>query len=397
MTERELFFTHLGLPSFSPTALDIIKAEGIYLYDRSGKEYIDLVSGISVSNVGHRHPKVIEAIQFQLEKYLYLNVYGEFVQSPQVQLAKMLVDLLPETLTSVYFVNSGSEAVEGAIKLSKRFTGRTEVIAFKNAYHGSTQGALSVLGNETLKNAFRPLIPDIRFLEFNNFSDIETIGNRTACVIVETIQAEAGMILPNGGFLNRLRERCNETGVKLIIDDVQMGFGRTGKFFSFEHYGIEPDILVLAKALGAGMPLGAFIAPKKIMDSLAFDPELGHLTTFGGHPVSCAAALAGIEIINGLLDHVEEKGKLIEERITGQKPIREIRRKGLAMACDLVEPGRRNEFTASALKHGLIIDWYLFKPATFRIAPPLTITPHEIEKVCKKLEAVSDLLQSGGV
>jgi acetylornithine/succinyldiaminopimelate/putrescine aminotransferase len=236
MTERELFFTHLGLPSFSPMAIDIVRAGGIYLYDQSGKEYIDLVSGISVSNVGHRHPHVIEAIQSQLEKYLYLNVYGEFIQSPQVKLAKRLTDLLPQTLSSVYFVNSGSEAVEGAIKLSKRFTGRTEVIAFRNAYHGSTQGALSVLGNENLKNAFRPLIPDIRFLEFNSYSDLDAITDRTACVIGETIQAEAGMILPNEGFLNQLRERCNETGSLLIIDDVQMGFGRTGKFFSFEHY-----------------------------------------------------------------------------------------------------------------------------------------------------------------
>lgn len=385
MTERELFFTHLGLPSFSPMALDIVKAEGIYLYDRSGKEYIDLVSGISVSNIGHRHPKVIEAIQFQLEKYLYLNVYGEFIQSPQVKLAKQLVDLLPQNLTSVYFVNSGSEAVEGAIKLSKRFTGRTEVIAFKNAYHGSTQGALSVLGNETLKNAFRPLIPDVRFLEFNNFSDLETISERTACVIVETIQAEAGMILPNEGFLNRLRERCNETGVLLIIDDVQMGFGRTGKFFSFEHYGFEPDILVLAKALGAGMPLGAFIAPKKIMDSLASDPELGHITTFGGHPVSCVAAMAGIEIVCGVLDQVEDRGWRIEDRIKNHSLIKEIRRKGLMLGVEVNNLGIRKPLTEECLHNGLIIDWFLFHPATFRIAPPLTISEEEIDLACDQL------------
>lgn len=385
MTERELFFTHLGLPSFSPMALDIVKAEGIYLYDRSGKEYIDLVSGISVSNIGHRHPKVIEAIQFQLEKYLYLNVYGEFIQSPQVKLAKQLVDLLPQNLTSVYFVNSGSEAVEGAIKLSKRFTGRTEVIAFKNAYHGSTQGALSVLGNETLKNAFRPLIPDVRFLEFNNFSDLETISERTACVIVETIQAEAGMILPNEGFLNRLRERCNETGVLLIIDDVQMGFGRTGKFFSFEHYGFEPDILVLAKALGAGMPLGAFVAPKKIMDSFASDPELGHITTFGGHPVSCVAAMAGIEIVCGVLDQVEDRGWRIEDRIKNHSLIKEIRRKGLMLGVEVNNLSIRKSLAEACLHNGLIIDWFLFHPATFRIAPPLTISEEEIDLACDQL------------
>lgn len=387
MTERELFFTHLGLPSFSPMALDIVRAEGIYLYDQSGKEYIDLVSGISVSNIGHRHPQVIAAIQSQLEKYLYLNVYGEFIQSPQVKLAQRLADILPQNLSSVYFVNSGSEAVEGAIKLSKRFTGRTEVIAFRNAYHGSTQGALSVLGNENLKNAFRPLIPDIRFLEFNNFSDLDAIGERTACVIGETIQAEAGMILPGEGFLNQLRERCNETGALLVIDDVQMGFGRTGKFFSFEHYGFEPDILVLAKALGAGMPLGAFIAPKKIMDTLAFDPELGHITTFGGHPVSCAAALAGIEIVFGLLDQVEERGWRIEDRLKNHPLIKEIRRKGLMLGVELINPDIRKSLTEACLHHGLIIDWFLFQQATFRIAPPLTITDHEIGKVCEKLEA----------
>jgi acetylornithine/succinyldiaminopimelate/putrescine aminotransferase len=386
MTERELFFTHLGLPSFSPMAIDIVRAEGIYLYDQSGKEYIDLVSGISVSNVGHRHPHVIAAIQSQLEKYLYLNVYGEFIQSPQVKLAKRLADLLPQNLSSVYFVNSGSEAVEGAIKLSKRYTGRTEVIAFRNAYHGSTQGALSVLGNENLKNAFRPLIPDIRFLEFNNYIDLDAIGERTACVIGETIQAEAGMILPNEGFLNQLRERCNEKGALLVIDDVQMGFGRTGKFFSFEHYGFEPDILVLAKALGSGLPLGAFIAPKKIMDTLAFEPELGHITTFGGHPVSCAAALAGIEILLGLLGQVEDKGWRIEDGLKNNSRIKVIRRKGLMLGVE-VSPDIRKPLTEACLRNGLIIDWFLFQPATFRIAPPLNITDHEIGRVCKKLEA----------
>jgi acetylornithine/succinyldiaminopimelate/putrescine aminotransferase len=389
MTERELFFRHLGLPSFTPMALDIERAEGIYLYDKSGKEYIDLVSGISVSNTGHRHPEVIKAIQNQLEKYLYLNVYGEFIQSPQVMLAKKLADLLPAHLSSVYFVNSGSEAVEGAIKLSKRFTGRTEVIAFKNAYHGSTQGALSVLGNEKLKNAFRPLVPDIRFLEFNNSDDLEAIGKRTACVIAETIQAEAGMILPEERFLKRLRELCNVTGALLIIDDVQMGLGRTGKFFSFEHYGIEPDILVLAKALGAGLPLGAFIASRNIMDSLAFDPELGHITTFGGHPLSCAAALANLDVMTGsdLVGFAEDKGWKIENRIIHYSFIKEIRRKGLMLGVEVNDPDIRKPLTEACLNNGLIIDWFLFPPATFRIAPPLTITDQEIQKACDRLEA----------
>jgi acetylornithine/N-succinyldiaminopimelate aminotransferase len=390
MTERELFFRYLGLPSFNPMALDIVRAEGVYLYDRSGKEYIDLVSGISVSNTGHRHPKVLEAIQVQLEKYLYLNVYGEFVQSPQVRLAEKLVSLLPEGLDSVYFVNSGSEAVEGAIKLAKRFTGRTGVVAFKNAYHGSTQGALSVLGNETLKNAFRPLIPDIHFLEFNNIKDLERIGHNTACVITETIQAEAGIIRPENGFLKRLRERCNYTGALLIIDDVQMGFGRTGRFFSFEHYGIVPDILVLAKALGAGLPLGAFLSSRKIMDSLAFNPELGHITTFGGHPVSCAAGLAGIEVIIEFLDKVEAKGDYIRERLLDHGIIKEIRHKGFALGLDLPDPKKRTAFSEMALKNGIVIDWYLFRPATFRIAPPLTISDTEIGKACEKVEKALD-------
>ena len=394
MTERELFFRYLGLPSFNPVGLEIVNAEGIYMWDSSGKRYIDLVSGITVSNLGHRHPEVVRAIKEQLDKYLYLNVYGEFIQSPQVKLAQRLTGLLPSTLDSVFFVNSGTEAVEGALKLAKRFTGRTEIIAFKDAYHGSTQGALSVLGNEILKNAFRPLLPDIRFLEFNNFKDIERISVNTACVITETIQSEAGIILPENDFLVRLRKRCNETSALLIIDDVQLAFGRTGKMFSFEHYNIIPDILVLAKALGAGMPLGAFISSKTKMDTLAYNPELGHITTFGGHPVSCAAALAGLEVLtgSGLIDQVEKKGKRIEDKLKRNKNIKEIRRKGLALGIDLNDPSKRQQFSASALNHGIVTDWYLFKPATFRIAPPLIVTLEQIDEICELvLGAFTDL------
>lgn len=392
MTERELFFLHLGLPSHQPLGLEIDHAEGIYLYDRSGKRYIDLVSGISVSNTGHRHPAVIRAIEDQLKNYLHLNVYGEFIQSPQVKLAQKLVSLLPENLDSVYFVNSGSEAIEGAMKLAKRFTGRSEMIAFTNAYHGSTQGALSILGNETLKNAFRPLIPDIRFLEFNNFSDLKKISEKTACVIAETIQAEAGIILPREGYLKELSERCKETGTLLITDDVQMGFGRTGKLFSFEHYNFIPDILVLAKALGGGMPLGAFIAPKQIMDTLAFFPELGHITTFGGHPVCCSAALANLEVLLGqdMIDKAEEKGYRLEEAISSHPAIKEMRRKGLIFGIEIKDPSKRKQITVSMLNNGVIIDWYLFHPCTFRIAPPLTISDEEIVEagrlVCKSLD-----------
>ncbi len=387
MTERELFYRHLGLPSFYPMGLEMVKAEGIYIYDKSGEPFIDLVSGIAVSNTGHRHPQVLDAIRDQLEKYLHLNVYGEFIQSPQVRLAEKLTGLLPGELDSVYFVNSGSEAIEGALKLAKRFTGRTEIISFVNSYHGSTHGSLSILGNEELKNAFRPLLPDVRLIEYNNYSHLRHISASTACVVLEMVQAEAGIIPVADDFLQQLKKRCRQLGVLIVVDDVQMGMGRTGKFFSFEHHDFVPDILVLAKALGAGMPLGAFIAKKSMMDSLACNPELGHITTFGGHPVCCAAALAGIDVLlsEGLIPQVEEKGKRLVERLSGHPAISEIRRCGLALGVDLVQPEKRALFMTSALKQGLIIDWYLFQPATFRIAPPLTITQLEIDMACEKL------------
>ncbi len=394
MTERELFYRHLGLPSFYPMGLQIEKAEGIYLYTPSGEQYIDLVAGITVSNTGHRHPKVLEAIRAQLDKYLHLNVYGEFIQSPQVRLATKLAGLLPEKLDSVYFVNSGSEAIEGALKLAKRHTGRTEIISFVDAYHGSTHGSLSILGHETLKNAFRPLLPDVRLIEFNNYCHLEKISTRTACVVIELVQAEAGIISVEPYFLNQLKRRCARDGVMIIVDDVQMGMGRTGKLFSFEHYDFVPDILVLAKALGAGMPLGAFIASKKVMDTLAYNPELGHITTFGGHPVSCAAGLAGLEVLlaDDLISVADEKGAHFVEQLSGHPAVSEIRRAGLALGVDLAQPEKRGLFMESALKNGLIIDWYLFKPATFRIAPPLTITFEEIDLACEKLLTVLDSL-----
>jgi acetylornithine/succinyldiaminopimelate/putrescine aminotransferase len=392
MTDRELFYRHLGLPSFYPMGLEFEKAEGIYLYSSTGKAFIDLVSGIAVSNTGHRHPKVLEAIRDQLDKYLHLNVYGEFIQSPQVHLAKRLTGLLPEKLDAVYFVNSGSEAIEGALKLAKRFTGRTEIISFIDSYHGSTHGSLSILGNEGLKNAYRPLLPDTRLIEFNNYCHLEKISTRTACVVIELVQAEAGIVHVEEFFLRQLKKRCARDGVMIIVDDVQMGMGRTGKLFSFEHFDFVPDILVLAKALGAGMPLGAFIAQKKVMDTLAYNPELGHITTFGGHPVSCAAALAGLDVLlsEGLIPPVEEKGRLFVEKLTGHPAIAEIRRAGLALGVDLVQPEKRAQLMEAALQHGLIIDWYLFKPATFRIAPPLTITEAEIEMASRKLKEALD-------
>ncbi|MEI6433578.1 MAG: aspartate aminotransferase family protein [Bacteroidota bacterium] len=389
MTERELFYRYLGLPSFYPMDIEIVKAEGIYFYGRNGERYIDLVAGITVSNTGHRHPQVLDAIRAQLDCYLHLNVYGEFIQSPQVRLAEKLAGLLPHQLDSVYFVNSGSEAIEGALKLAKRYTGRTEVISYKDAYHGSTHGCLSIMGNESLKYAFRPLLPDVRHLQFNNSEQLEQITHRTACVVIELIQAEAGIEAIDTKYLKLLRERCCEFGVLIILDDVQMGMGRTGKLFSFEHHDFVPDILVLAKALGAGMPLGAFIAPKKMMETLAFNPELGHITTFGGHPVSCAAALAGLEVLltDNLIREVDQKGKLFEDKLSGNRAVANIRRAGLALGVDLLQPEKRNSFMQAAIKNGIIIDWYMFMPATFRIAPPLTITTEEIEVSCQKLIA----------
>ena len=387
MTDREIFYRHLGLPSFKPMGLEIDKAEGIYLYAKSGESYMDIVSGIAVSNTGHRHPKVLEAIRNQLDRYLHLNVYGEFIQSPQVRLAEKLTGLLPEKLDSVYFVNSGSEAIEGALKLAKRYTGRTEIISFIDSYHGSTHGSLSILGNEELKNAFRPLLPDVRLIEFNNYCHLEKISTRTACVVIELVQAEAGIIPVEEYFLRQLKKRCARDGALIIVDDVQMGMGRTGKLFSFEHHDFVPDILVLAKALGAGMPLGAFISSKKMMDTLACDPELGHITTFGGHPVSCAAALAGLDVVlsEGLIPRAEEKGKKFQEKLSPHPAIAEIRRIGLALGLDLAQPEKRGLFMEAALAEGLIVDWYLFKPATFRVAPPLTISDDEIDLACSKL------------
>jgi len=346
-----------------------------------------MVSGVAVSNLGHQHPDIIGAVKEQADLYMHLMVYGEFIQSPQVQLAEALAGVLPPQLYSTYFVNSGSEAVEGAMKLAKRYTGRTEVIAFRNAYHGGTQGALSLAGNESIKNSFRPLIPDISFLDFNNFKDLDRISEKTACIVAETIQAEAGIILPDEGFLKALRERCSNTGTLLVIDDVQMGMGRTGKMFSFEHYGIVPDILCLAKAFGAGMPLGAFISSKEIMHSLTYNPELGHITTFGGHPLSCAAALASINYINStkIYESAEYNATIFINRLSNHPEIKQIRHKGLMLAIELDSTESVQKLIQVFLQNGLVADSFLFRPQAFRIAPPLIITEEEIHLTCDRI------------
>ncbi len=386
-SNRQLFYKYLGLPSARPMGLEIASAQGVYLYDPEGKDYIDLVSGVTVSNLGHQRPEIISAIKEQADRHLHLMVYGELIQSPQVRLAEQLTRHLPPELQSVYLVNSGSEAIEGAMKLAKRFTGRTEIAAFRHAYHGGTHGALSIAGDERLKNSFRPLLPEIRMLRFNDFRDLEQISEQTACVVAETVQAEAGVVLPDNGFLGALRRRCNDTGTLLIIDDIQMGMGRTGKLFSFEHYDIIPDILCLAKAFGGGMPLGAFISSREIMLSLTHDPELGHITTFGGHPVSCSAALAALEIISGsgLMDHVEEKATQFIHCLKNHPAIRAIRHKGLMIGVELESMETANRLMGIFYENGIISETFLFHPQTFRIAPPLPITPEEIDLACDRL------------
>ncbi|MEO5572103.1 MAG: aspartate aminotransferase family protein [Bacteroidia bacterium] len=384
LTHRQLFINHLAQTSDAPMMLEIIKAEGMELTDVNSKKYIDLISGISVSNVGHRHPKVVEAIKKQLDNYMHLMVYGEYVLSPQTLLAKALCDLLPQNLNSCYFVNSGTEAIEGAMKLAKRYTGRTEIMAFKNAYHGSTQGALSLMSDEYFKNAFRPLLPDIRFIEFNNENDLKLITKKTACVVAEVIQGEAGAIVPEKDFHQALRKKCDETGTLLISDEIQTGFGRCGTLFAFEQYDFIPDILVLAKGMGGGMPIGTFVSSKKIMNSLTNNPLLGHITTFGGHPVSCAASLATLKIISemNLKTEVEEKEKIFRKKLVHSK-ILNITGKGLLLSIEFANAEINKKIIKRCIENGVITDWFLFAENKMRIAPPLIISNDCIIKSCE--------------
>ena len=383
ITQRQLFFNHVAQTSEMPMGLEIEKAEGIYLTDIYGKRYMDLISGISVSNVGHRHPKVISAIKNQVDKYMHLMVYGEYIQSPQVQLATLLTSLLPKNLNSAYFVNSGSEAIEGAMKLAKRHTGRTEIVYFNNAYHGSSQGSLSIMGNEEFKNAFRPLLPDTRQIRFNNSADLGEITELTACVVVETIQGEAGAIVPKDDFLKQLSKRCKETGTLLIADEIQSGFGRTGKLFAFEHYGFVPDIICMAKGMGGGMPIGAFVSSNEIMKSLTNNPILGHITTFGGHPVCCAASLAVLSVLleENLMADVEVKEALFRKLLIHPK-IKSINGKGLLLSLELESFELNKAIIDKCIEKGVIVDWFLFNSNSMRIAPPLIISEEEITIAC---------------
>ncbi len=381
MNQREIFLRHVAQTSSAPLALEIVKADCCTLYDAAGREYMDLIGGISVANTGHRHPKVIRAIQDQLDAYLHVMVYGEFVESPQVQYAQLLVSHLPASLNSVYFTNSGAEAVEGAMKLAKRVSGRTQVIAFNQSYHGSTQGALSVMGDEYWRNAFRPLLPDVLHLAYNDKASLDEITNRTACVIAETVQAEAGIKAPRPEWLKALEKKCRDTGTLLILDEIQAGFGRTGKLWGFEHFDIVPDILLLGKALGGGMPLGAFIADKKIMDAFTDNPVLGHITTFGGHPVCCVAGMAAMKALleEGWIGEVKNKEELFRSALT-HPSIKSVRSFGLWMAVEFDSFEICKLVIDRCIAAGLLTDWFLFAPNCLRISPPLIISEAQVKK-----------------
>lgn len=381
MTQREIFLRHVGQTSPAPLALEIVKADCCTLYDASGREYIDLIGGISVANTGHRHPQVIRAIQEQLEAYLHVMVYGEFVESPQVQYAQLLARNLPPSLNAVYFTNSGTEAVEGAMKLAKRVTNRTGIIAFEQSYHGSTQGALSIMGDEYWRNAYRPLLPDIQHLVYNDFGSLDQITRQTACVIAETVQAEAGILAPSPAWMQALRTRCTEMGALLILDEIQAGFGRTGKLWGFEHFDIVPDIILLGKALGGGMPLGALIADKQLMDAFTENPVLGHITTFGGHPVSCAAGKAALEALleEGWINQVTAKEELFKELLVDPQ-IRAVRSFGLWMAVEFDSFDTCKKVMDDCIAGGLLTDWFLFAPHCLRISPPLIISEQQLKQ-----------------
>ena len=377
---RKQFLQHVGQTSPEPMLVEVERAEGVFFYTPEGKPYYDLISGVSVSNVGHANPAVVEAVCRQARDYMHVMVYGELVETPQVEYAKLLAEHLPGEIDSVYFLNSGAEAVEGALKLAKRVTGRPEMISMQGAYHGSTHGAMSMMGGEEHKSAFRPLLPDVRQIRYNNFDDIQLITTRTACLLVEPVQGEAGVIPPAGGGWGALRKRCDEVGTMLIFDEIQTGMGRSGELFACAKYGVVPDIICLAKALGGGMPLGAFAARREVMQALTHNPVLGHISTFGGHPVCCAAGLAAARYIldNKLVEQVEAKGALYETLLADHPAVVEIRRSGLLLAVELGSSERMFAMMAMFKEVGILSDWFLYCDTAFRISPPLTITDEEI-------------------
>ncbi|SER33544.1 aspartate aminotransferase family protein [Pedobacter rhizosphaerae] len=395
LTQRQLFLQHNAQTSPTPLLLEFVSAKGIYIYNAEGKKYMDLIAGIGVSNVGHCHPAVVKAIQQQAETYMHLMVYGEYVQNPQVNFAKALADVLPESLSSTYFVNSGAEAVEGAMKLAKRYTGKKGFVACKNAYHGSTQGAESLMESDFYSNGYGPFLPHVSFIEHNNPADLEKITDETAAVFIEPIQGEAGIRVADLAYMQALKARCEAVGALLIFDEIQSGFGRSGKLFAFEHYNVVPDVLLLAKGIGGGMPIGAFISSLEIMSVLSNNPILGHMTTFGGHPVCCAAGLATLNtLIEGdVVRQVEEKGQLFKHLL--QHPaIKEIRGKGLMLAVEFEDFETNKQIIDACIEDGVISDWFLHCSNSMRIAPPLIITKEEIEAACNIiLKNVNSVLQ----
>lgn len=396
ISNRQVFLQHVAQTSQAPIGIEMTKADGIHLWDKEGKKYVDLIAGFSVNNIGHSHPAVVKAVQEQAATYMHLIVYGEFIENPQVQYAKLLTDYLPPTLNCVYFTNSGAEATEGAMKLAKRITGRSKIIAFNNAYHGSTQGALSVMGGEYWRNAFRPLLPDIHHFNYNDDAVLAAIDSSVACVIIETVQAESGITVPSKEWLEKIRQLCNEHCVLLIFDEIQAGFGRTGSLWAFQQFNVVPDILLLGKALGGGMPLGAFIADRKLMSTLTYDPVLGHITTFGGHPVSCAAGKAAFEILtdSGIIDAVKDKAAILHNKLNHPAIIHKNMH-GLWMSLQFKDAETNQKIVHQCVKNGLITDWFLFAPDRLRIAPPLIITPEELEEVCEVvLRSIGEVVSS---
>ena len=392
-TNKELFLRHQGQTSNAPMMVEIESSKGIYLFGKNGEKYIDLISGIGPSVLGHQHSKIVEAIKAQIDQHMHVMVYGEYVQSPQAKLAEKLATKFSQKLSVSFFVNSGSEAIEGALKLAKRYTGKPDLVSCKNSYHGSSHGCLSVGGDENQKRAFRPLLPGVKHIQFGDISELKTITENTAGFIIETIQGEAGVQIADKNYWKAVRERCDETNTLLILDEVQCGVGRTGKFSAFEHYGIEPDIVCLAKGLGGGMPIGAFISSKEIMQSLEENPVLGHITTFGGHPVSCASALATLEALDEekTLDSVNEKSELFRKHLSHPK-IKEIRNLGLLMAVEFGSFDIVKKIIDDGVKNGLLTDWFLFCNTSIRVAPPLNISDSEIIDSCRIITKILDTL-----
>ena len=393
MNKENYFIKHLGQTSPFPFLIDIQSAEGIYIIDKKGKSYMDMIAGVAVNNIGHRHPKVVAALKKQIDHYMHVMVYGEFIQDAQINLSAALQSALPPTLNAVYPVNSGTEAIEAAIKLVKRATHRTEIISFKGAYHGSTNGALSISSNVIKKQAFRPLLPDINFINLNSLEDLERITNRTAGVFLETVQGDAGVRIPEKAFMEALRKRCDEVGTLLVFDEIQCGMGRTGKMFAFEHYNCIPDLLTLGKALGGGMPIGALVCNQNLLRNFSHDPMLGHITTFGGHPVICAAAVACLEVMKSEIDfnEVNRLGALLAELIGKEKEIIAVRQIGMMFAFDMESPERVEKIVMRCLEKGVLTFWFLSHPYSFRLSPPLNITEDEIRKAAQLIrEAINE-------